>query len=181
MKCPRCNIELTTKMIDVVEIDKCEKCRGNWFDADELRQLKDLTDKDVNWLDFNIWKHEDAFKAQSRNLPCPKCKSPLVAIDYADTNVEIDYCPACKGVWLDAKEFEKIIEVLTHELLSKPFPDYIKASMEEAKEVLAGPEPFLSEWKDFSTVLRMMKYRLFAEKPQLLDTVIALYQANPLK
>jgi Zn-finger nucleic acid-binding protein len=165
----------------MVEIDECEKCKGSWFDADELRKLKDLTDKDLNWLDFNIWKHEDAFKDKSRNLPCPKCKSALVAIDYADTNVEIDYCPACKGTWLDAGEFNKIIEVLTDELLSTPFSEYIKASLEEAKEIIAGPEPLPSEWKDFLTVLRMMKYRLYAEKPKLLDTVTALYLANPLK
>jgi Zn-finger nucleic acid-binding protein len=181
MKCPSCNVDLTTKVIDKIEIDECEKCRGIWFDANELRKTKDLTDEDLTWLDFNIWKHEDKFKAKSRNLPCPKCNSALVAIDYADTDVEIDYCPACKGTWLDSGEFQKIIEALTNELLSTSFSEYIKASLVEAKEVLVGPEPFLSEWKDFSTVLRMMKYRLFVEKPGLLNTVIALNLANPLK
>ena len=181
MKCPSCKIDLTMKVIDKIEIDECDKCRGMWFDDDELRKTKDFTDKDVNWLDFNIWKHEDEFKAKSRNLACPKCNSALVAIDYADTDVEIDYCPNCKGTWLDAGEFNKIIEALTNELLSTPFSAYIKASIEEAKEILAGPEPFLSEWNDFSSVLRMMQYRLFVEKPQLLNTVIALHLANPLK
>ena len=112
-------------------------------------------------------KHEDKFKAKSRNLPCPKCNDTLVAIDYADTDVEIDYCPACKGVWLDAGEFQKIIEALTNELHATTFSEFIKASVEEAKEIIAGPEPFLSEWMDFSTVLKMMKYRLYVETPVL--------------
>ena len=105
----------------------------------------------------------------------------MVAINYGDTGVEIDYCPECKGTWLDSGELKKIIDALTQQVVSTSFSEYIKASLQEAKELFAGPESFPSEWKDLSTVLRLMKYRLYVENPQLLDTVIALYQANPLK
>ena len=168
-------------MIEKIEIDECETCKGMWFEDDELREAKDSTDEDLNWMDFEIWKHEDLFKTKSRNLPCPQCNKVLVTINYSDTDVEIDYCPACKGTWLDKGEFTKIIEALTNELLTKSFPKYIVDSIEEAKEIVTGPESFLSEWKDFSTVLRMMQYRLFVEKPKLLDTVTSIQQANPFK
>ena len=181
MKCPYCKIELKKKMIKKIEIDECEKCKGMWFEDDELRKAKDFTDEDLNWMDFEIWKHEDQFKTKSRNLPCPKCNKSLVAINYADTDVEIDCCPTCKGTGLDKGEFKKIIKALTKGLITKSFSEYIKASIEEAKEIITGPEPFLSEWKDFSTVLRMMQYRLFIEKPKLFNAIILLQQANPMK
>jgi uncharacterized protein len=41
-------------------------------------------------------------------MPCPVCKIPLVMSDRQ--GVEIDYCPQCRGVWLDRGELDKIIE-----------------------------------------------------------------------
>jgi uncharacterized protein len=37
-------------------------------------------------------------------MHCPACKKPLIAVEYSA--VEIDYCAACHGVWLDAGELE---------------------------------------------------------------------------
>jgi Zn-finger nucleic acid-binding protein len=181
MKCPCCNIDLKSKIIKDVEIEECNKCKGIWFEDDELRKAKDSADSDLNWMDFEIWKHKDKTKARSRNLACPQCNQTLVAVDYAETNVEIDYCPKCKGTWLDKGEFEKIIDALTNELLTKSFSEYIKESLEEAKEIITGPESFVSEWKDFTTVFKMMQYRLFADNPKLLDTVTNIQRINPIK
>ena len=41
-------------------------------------------------------------------MPCPVCAVPLVMSDRQ--GVEIDYCPQCRGVWLDRGELDKIIE-----------------------------------------------------------------------
>lgn len=41
-------------------------------------------------------------------MPCPICQVPLVMSDRQ--GVEIDYCPQCRGVWLDRGELDKIIE-----------------------------------------------------------------------
>ena len=42
-------------------------------------------------------------------MNCPTCPdSTLVMTDRS--GVEIDYCPACRGVWLDRGELDKIIE-----------------------------------------------------------------------
>ena len=38
-------------------------------------------------------------------MDCPKCIDELlVAVEYDD--IEVDYCPVCKGVWLDSGEIE---------------------------------------------------------------------------
>jgi Zn-finger nucleic acid-binding protein len=181
MDCPSCSIELGRKMVGEIEVDECPSCKGIWFEDDELRKAKDSTDSDLNWIDFEIWKHKDKVKARSKDLQCPACRKALVAIDYSDTDIEIDYCPSCKGIWLEKDEFKLIIKALTDELLTKSFSDYVKASIEEAKEIVAGPEPFLSEWKDFVTVCRMMQYRLFVENPKLLEKAMIIQQANPIR
>lgn len=39
---------------------------------------------------------------------CPRCNTNLAISN--TQGIEIDYCPNCKGVWLDRGELEKIIE-----------------------------------------------------------------------
>jgi uncharacterized protein len=39
---------------------------------------------------------------------CPVCKVGLTMSDRQ--GIEIDYCPQCRGIWLDRGELDKIIE-----------------------------------------------------------------------
>jgi Zn-finger nucleic acid-binding protein len=41
-------------------------------------------------------------------MACPHCRVPLVMSERQ--GIEIDYCPQCRGVWLDRGELDKIIE-----------------------------------------------------------------------
>lgn len=42
-------------------------------------------------------------------MQCPKCKNvSLKPTMVKNTNVELDYCPECKGLWLDGGELEQI-------------------------------------------------------------------------
>lgn len=40
-------------------------------------------------------------------MECPACKDVLIALEYDE--VEVDYCDACHGVWLDAGELELLL------------------------------------------------------------------------
>lgn len=42
-------------------------------------------------------------------MKCPICEGIDLVISDRQ-NVEIDYCPKCRGVWLDRGELDKIIE-----------------------------------------------------------------------
>lgn len=42
-------------------------------------------------------------------MKCPSCKDANLAITERQ-GVEIDYCPECRGVWLDRGELDKLIE-----------------------------------------------------------------------
>lgn len=41
-------------------------------------------------------------------MKCPTCNADLVMSERQ--GVEIDYCPQCRGVWLDRGELDKIID-----------------------------------------------------------------------
>ena len=41
-------------------------------------------------------------------MQCPKCQANLMISDRQ--GIEIDFCPQCRGVWLDRGELDKIVE-----------------------------------------------------------------------
>jgi len=45
---------------------------------------------------------------QLATMTCPVCRVPLAMSDRQ--GIEIDYCPQCRGVWLDRGELDKIVE-----------------------------------------------------------------------
>ena len=47
-------------------------------------------------------------------MNCPICNIALVISERQ--GIEIDYCPKCRGVWLDRGELDKIIERASLEL-----------------------------------------------------------------
>ena len=49
----------------------------------------------------------------AHGLLCPSCRVDLVMSERQ--GIEIDYCPKCRGVWLDRGELDKIIERSTAE------------------------------------------------------------------
>ena len=42
-------------------------------------------------------------------MKCPVCKDVTLLMSER-RGVEIDYCPECRGIWLDRGELEKIME-----------------------------------------------------------------------
>jgi Zn-finger nucleic acid-binding protein len=42
-------------------------------------------------------------------MKCPTCPETNLVLSERQ-GIEIDYCPACRGVWLDRGELDKIIE-----------------------------------------------------------------------
>jgi Zn-finger nucleic acid-binding protein len=41
-------------------------------------------------------------------MDCPVCKIGMITLELSE--VEIDYCTGCKGVWLDAGELEMLLD-----------------------------------------------------------------------
>ncbi len=60
-------------------------------------------------------------------MKCPHCQTNLLMSERQ--GVEIDYCPECRGVWLDRGELDKIMERSSAELV------------EESRAALASAPP----------------------------------------
>ena len=46
-----------------------------------------------------------------KSLNCPSCPAGGAALVIVERQgIEIDYCPTCRGVWLDRGELDKIVE-----------------------------------------------------------------------
>jgi hypothetical protein len=46
---------------------------------------------------------------KAKAMKCPNCKDAILVMSQRQ-GVEIDYCPQCRGVWLDRGELDKILE-----------------------------------------------------------------------
>jgi Zn-finger nucleic acid-binding protein len=51
-------------------------------------------------------------------MNCPICMIPLNITERQ--GIELDFCPKCRGVWLDRGELDKIIERSTSGIPSRP-------------------------------------------------------------
>ena len=52
-------------------------------------------------------------------MNCPNCNVTLVMSERQ--GIEIDYCPNCRGIWLDRGELDKIIEKISQPAGNKDF------------------------------------------------------------
>jgi Zn-finger nucleic acid-binding protein len=72
---------------------------------------------------------------------CPVCKVDLVITERKD--VEIDYCPKCRGVWLDRGELDKIIE-RTNAQFEQQYsePPLVQSQMKRKNDTPDGELPY---------------------------------------
>ena len=66
-------------------------------------------------------------EAEVAAMQCPVCRVPLAMSDRQ--GIEIDYCPQCRGVWLDRGELDKIVERSAGQAApqpQRPSPDYAR-------------------------------------------------------
>tara|TARA_R110001583_G_scaffold167425_2_gene320226 strand:- start:9637 stop:9927 length:291 start_codon:yes stop_codon:yes gene_type:complete len=57
---------------------------------------------------------------EDKRMKCPHCDTLLQMTDRQ--GIEIDYCPSCRGVWLDRGELDKTIERSTQAYGRNPEP-----------------------------------------------------------
>lgn len=76
-------------------------------------------------------------------MQCPVDGETLVIAERS--GVEIDYCPKCRGVWLDRGELDKIIE---RSVPSAPAQDY-RSDTHSGRSHKKKRESFLGDLFDF--------------------------------
>ena len=181
MQCPVCHVSLESDTYKQIAVQKCKSCRGIWFERGDLEQAKDIADPALRWMDFDLWRHTEDFKGARGKHPCPGCQQPMLVLHYGTSGAELELCPSCFGIWLEHARFDRIIEALEVELSDKPISDYLKATLEEARNILTHPTQFMSEWQDFSAILRLLQYRILAARPELHKRLMDVQAENPFK
>ncbi len=75
-----------------------------YFKTHELKLRMELLEREQQALA----ESEKKRLKELHYMHCPKCGQKLATEKYC--KVEVDVCPSCKGMWLDATELEQIIE-----------------------------------------------------------------------
>ena len=110
MNCPACDKSLAEKTVESITVDVCEDgCGGIWFDNFELEKVDTATESAGEGL-LEVARDESITVDHTARRKCPKCDNQIMMRHFASTNreVEVDECPACGGVWLDAGELGSI-------------------------------------------------------------------------
>lgn len=174
MKCLLCESVLNGAELDATHVEHCPGCGGIWLDHGELDGLVAAEDEDVRWMEMDLWGDALEVRGSVSQRECPNGHGRLAALMYGKSDIEVDVCPICGGVWLDAGELEKIVDYLTDKATSLSLPGYIQESLAEAKELISGGRGRASEWKDLKAVLRMMRMRLAVDHPAIAAIVKSL-------
>jgi len=113
MKCPSCNYNLKQYKYHGLVVDICPNCKGIWFDPGEMKEyieflLKDRNDVPSAKIELN--KEIVTIDHITGHLKlCPSCNEPMRKFNYAyDSNIILDRCLACNGIWTDGGEIYKL-------------------------------------------------------------------------
>lgn len=174
MKCPKCDKYLDEIFINHCRVDRCGRCGGIWFDKDELSAVRDERDKDLGWLDFDLWSDEHKLKPSGSFIDCPRDGKPLFKIKYGPSDVMVDICLECRGIWLDKDELEKIIMELKQRVNSETLPEYLKDLERELKDMILEPEHSREDLRNIAIIMKLMEYRLAAQYPKITEITSTL-------
>ena len=119
MICPACKSPLREKNAGGITLDVCYGgCGGIWFDAKELESVDARGATTLH----SIWTLPVSTVKLNEPRKCPRC--PEQVLDkkwFSDRKqVEIDQCPICGGIWLDAGEFTRVYDEMKGARLTTP-------------------------------------------------------------
>lgn len=172
--CPACGAALNLYKVFSMQFEGCPKCKGIWLVEDELRRLKNkMEPASLRWLNEEIDNIEKT-SARTTNRLCPKCKtSKMVAAVFGHSSIVIDWCPRCRGTWLDRREFEFVVDYLKDELGHATPQEMEKIAVQDLKEVwTGGPESRLAELHDAAAALHALINFTIMDNPALQRTCL---------
>jgi len=77
-------------------------------------------------------------------MKCPNCNQDLLMTERQ--GIEIDYCGACRGVWLDRGELDKFIQLATQSAPANPSDE--DDDIDERRPVYEAPRYSNSDKRD---------------------------------
>ena len=133
MKCPRTGKELTAVTIKGIEIEFSTGCGGVWFDNFELEKFDEINEEAGAVLAEHMKSFHVPLLNEGARLKCPKDTDVVMMRRFYSPKhqVEIDECPQCGGIWLDAEELSGIRELFpTEKDLKRAGKEFVKKVMD---------------------------------------------------
>jgi Zn-finger nucleic acid-binding protein len=105
--CPKCpNVKLNEKKIAETSVHECGCCSGIWLDKGELNTIAHPVEGDLEYC-----SKENIQEDRVSEYLCPVCKNTKMKkvnfVTYSE--ISMDYCEKCEGLWLDRGELDAII------------------------------------------------------------------------
>jgi uncharacterized protein len=174
MKCKQCSIGMEQTILAGVEVEYCPRCYGLWFAENELDLAQDKKDEDFRWLDIDLWGDPGKLQVSTGGKACPVDIMPLYEVRYGDSDIKVDVCNICHGIWLDRGEFIEVMEYLKEKGVYELLNHYTRNLFEETWEVFSGPEMLRDEALDLLAILKLLRYKLTTQHPILSQMMLAL-------
>ncbi|MCL7487579.1 MAG: zf-TFIIB domain-containing protein [Desulfobulbaceae bacterium] len=92
-----------------IEIDRCTRCRGIWFDHQEQSRVKSAPGS--HRADIGHQAIGEYYNA-IREIRCPRCNVSMEKeeVKRGRMPIQIESCPRCHGSYFDAGEFRDFAE-----------------------------------------------------------------------
>lgn len=93
------------------DVDHCIRCGGTFLEKGKENLVLGKTASQDMWKESEICERKT-----SQQLVCPKDYHTLntYQVAFEDTDVEVDLCPDCEGLWLDPHEGKKLLDIVLH-------------------------------------------------------------------
>jgi Zn-finger nucleic acid-binding protein len=133
MKCPACGNALSARRAGSIDVDVCDGgCGGVWFDNFELRKIDESGVEAIR----DVPRDSSLRVDESSRRRCPKCADQMMLRRFFSRlrRTQIDECPNCAGIWLDAGEFDAI----QAELAQSPDTVTLNAALNHTVSLLRG-------------------------------------------
>jgi len=117
MRCPKCRADMEPVRHGEVEVDRCSRCNGLWFDAGEVEALAHASSAAA--IDIG-----DARTGRQLNpihdYRCPRCGGEVARLaDPAQPHISYESCLSCGGSFFDAGEFRDLSELTFTDFLKR--------------------------------------------------------------
>ncbi len=115
MESPKCQAQMESVHFEDIEVDRCVRCGGLWFDVLEHEELRKRPGSGT--LDAGPTWQATMHNVQAKVF-CPKDGTLMVrVVDSTEPEILVESCPACHGTFFDAGEFTDFKEHTVGKLL----------------------------------------------------------------
>ena len=103
MECPKCQAQMEVVVFQDIEVDRCIRCGGIWFDVSENEELRERTGSEA--VDTGpTW--QAAMHNVQEKVFCPRDAALMSRmVNKARPELWVEACPVCHGTFFDAGEF----------------------------------------------------------------------------